>query len=160
AGCWTRSARSAGEPPAAGRRSSSSVVRPAARVRRRERADCAARAHRGRLVRRRVELDDKGAAFEGVMHPHRFGYRRIGFVGGLPGASTSRRRLDGYRAARREAPLRSGARRRRRFPRGVRISGRARTVEAPPDAVFIANYLMTVGFMTALPQYPDALPGL
>src|SRR5262249_7687046 len=27
-----------------------------------------------------VEMDDKGAAFEGVMHLHRLGYRRIAFI--------------------------------------------------------------------------------
>ena len=46
-----------------------------------------------------VELDDKGAAYEGVTHLLRLGYRRVGFIGGLRGASTSRRRLDGYKAA-------------------------------------------------------------
>src|SRR4051812_8678528 len=50
-----------------------------------------------------VEMDDRGAAYEGVMHLHRLGYHRIGFIGGLAGASTSRRRLDGYRAALRAA---------------------------------------------------------
>src|SRR5712692_1619972 len=37
-----------------------------------------------------VELDDKGAAYEGVTHLLRLGYRRVAFVGGLRGASTSR----------------------------------------------------------------------
>src|SRR3954466_4423957 len=32
-----------------------------------------------------AELDDKGAAYEGVMHLLRLGYRRIGFIGGLHG---------------------------------------------------------------------------
>src|SRR5215467_12086765 len=40
-----------------------------------------------------VEMDDRGATREGVLHLNRLGYRRIGFIGGLRGASTSRRRL-------------------------------------------------------------------
>ena len=54
-----------------------------------------------------VEMDDKGAAYEGVAHLLRLGYRRVGFIGGLRGASTSRRRLDGYRAALRDAKRRA-----------------------------------------------------
>src|SRR5437762_8605341 len=36
-----------------------------------------------------VEMDDKGAAYQGVTHLLRLGYRRVGFIGGLRGASTS-----------------------------------------------------------------------
>src|SRR5882762_1396492 len=53
-----------------------------------------------------VELDDRGAAYEGVTHLLRLGYRRVGFIGGLRGASTSRRRLDGYKAALRDSKIR------------------------------------------------------
>ena len=52
-----------------------------------------------------VELDDRGAAYEGVTHLVRLGYRRVGFIGGLPGASTSRKRFDGYKAALRDAKI-------------------------------------------------------
>jgi len=106
------------------------------------------------------EMDDRGAAHEGVMHLHRLGYRRIGFIGGLPGASTSRRRLDGYRAALRAA--------KRRFDPALVVDGDFRVesgyrgglelLKQRPDAVFIANYLMTVGFMEALRQYRMKCP--
>src|SRR3954449_10715162 len=52
-----------------------------------------------------VELDDRGAAYEGVSHLLRLGYQRVGFIGGLRGASTSRRRLDGYKAALRDRSI-------------------------------------------------------
>src|SRR5215217_1505262 len=52
-----------------------------------------------------VELDDKGAAIEGVSHLLRLGYHRIGFIGGLHGASTSRKRLEGYKAALRDGGI-------------------------------------------------------
>jgi DNA-binding LacI/PurR family transcriptional regulator len=102
-----------------------------------------------------VELDDKGAAYEGVTHLLRLGYRRVGFIGGLRGASTSRKRLDGYRAALRDWKL--------KVDRALVVEGDFRVesgyqaglslLKARPDAVFIANYLMTVGFMEALRQY-------
>ena len=102
-----------------------------------------------------VEMDDKGAAYEGVSHLLRLGYRRVGFIGGLHGASTSRRRLYGYHAALRHAKLRADP--------ALVVDGDFRVesgyraglelLKARPDAVFVANYLMTVGFMEALRQY-------
>jgi LacI family transcriptional regulator len=107
-----------------------------------------------------VEMDDHGAAYEGVMHLRRLGYRRIGFVGGMHGASTSRRRLDGYRAALRDARL--------RFDPALVVEGDFRVesgyraglelLKRRPDAVFVGNYLMTVGFMEALRQYRMRCP--
>ena len=70
-----------------------------------------------------VELDDKGAAYEGVTHLLRLGYRRVGFIGGLRGASTSRRRLDGY--TRGAARLDRSASIRRSSPRATSASSRA-----------------------------------
>jgi len=107
-----------------------------------------------------VEMDDRGAAYEGVLHLHRLGYRRIGFIGGLPGASTSRRRLDGYRAALRAAKL--------RLDPTLVVDGDFRVesgyraglalLKRRPDAVFVGNYLMTVGLMEALRQYRMRCP--
>jgi LacI family transcriptional regulator len=102
-----------------------------------------------------VELDDRGAAYEGVSHLLRLGYRRVAFVGGLHGASTSRRRLDGYKAALRDAGI--------KLDPALVVEGDFRVesgyreglqlLKSRPDAVFVANYLMTVGFMEALRQY-------
>ncbi len=102
-----------------------------------------------------VELDDKGAAYEGVTHLLRLGYRRVGFIGGLHGASTSRKRLDGYKAALRAARIKldpslvteGDFRVESGYKEGLQL------LKGRPDAVFIANYLMTVGFMEALRQY-------
>ena len=102
-----------------------------------------------------VELDDKGAAYEGVTHLLRLGYRRVGFIGGLRGASTSRRRLDGYKAALRDWKIQLDpalvAEGDFRVESGYRAG--LDLLKQRPDAVFIANYLMTVGFMEALRQY-------
>jgi LacI family transcriptional regulator len=102
-----------------------------------------------------VELDDRGASYEGVTHLLRLGYRRVAFIGGLRGASTSRKRLDGYKAALRDAKI--------KLDRALVVEGDFRVesgyreglqlLKGRPDAVFIANYLMTVGFMEALRQY-------
>jgi LacI family transcriptional regulator len=107
-----------------------------------------------------VELDDRGAAHEGVTHLLRLGYRRVAFIGGLRGASTSRKRLDGYRAALRDSNV--------PFEPGLVTEGDFRVesgyraglglLKSRPDAVFIANYLMTVGFMEALRQYRMRCP--
>jgi LacI family transcriptional regulator len=102
-----------------------------------------------------VEMDDRGAAYEAVTHLLRLGYRRIGLIGGLGGVSTTQRRLDGYRAALRawqipgdpslvvegDFRVESG------YRSGLEL------LKHRPDAVFVANYLMSVGFMEALRQY-------
>ena len=107
-----------------------------------------------------VEMDDRGAAYQGVTHLLRLGYRRVGFIGGLRGTSTSRRRLDGYKAALRASRV--------RLDPALVVDGDFRVesgyraglelLKSRPDAVFIANYLMTVGFMEALRQYRMRCP--
>jgi LacI family transcriptional regulator len=102
-----------------------------------------------------VEMDDNAAAREAVSHLIRLGYRRIGLMSGLPGVSTTTRRVEGYRAALRAAGLKADP--------ALIVTGdylvdagyRAglELVKQRPDAVFIANYLMSVGFMQALAQY-------
>jgi LacI family transcriptional regulator len=102
-----------------------------------------------------VELDDRGAAYEGVTHLLRLGYRRVAFTGGLRGASTSRRRLDGYKAALKDWKIKLNpalvAEGDFRVESGYRAG--LDLLKQRPDAVFVANYLMTVGFMEALRQY-------
>ena len=112
------------------------------------------------FVTHAVELDDKGAAYDGVTHLLRLGYRRVAFVGGLRGASTSRKRLDGYRAALRAAnvPLEPALVTVGDFRVESGYRAGLDLLKRRPDAVFIANYLMTVGFMEALRQYRMRCP--
>ncbi len=107
-----------------------------------------------------VEMDDKRATHEGVTHLLRLGYRRVGFITGLSGATTTRRRLDGYRAALRDwgqtidpALIVEGD---FRVESGYRAG--LELLKQRPDAVFISNYLMSVGFMSALRQYQLRCP--
>jgi LacI family transcriptional regulator len=106
-----------------------------------------------------VTVDEEGGSYEAVAHLLRLGYLRVGMLNG-PDVSTSRRRLSGYRDAL--------AAWQRPFDDELVVAGDFR-VEAGyeagitllrrrPDAVFIANYLMAVGFMAALRQYQLRCP--
>jgi LacI family transcriptional regulator len=103
-----------------------------------------------------VRLDDRHGGEAATRHLVRAGYRRIACITGPQGASTSEERLAGHRAALRSA----------RGPQAVddtyvrhadfRVEGgRAAMRELlslpePPDAVFVANNLMTIGVLDAL----------
>lgn len=98
-----------------------------------------------------VITDDLRGAFEAVNHLARIGHRRIALVGGPPGVSNAQARFRGYRKALAENRL--------RFSPSLVVEGdyriesgyRAGSKLLPrrPDAVFVTNYLMTVGFMQA-----------
>src|SRR5262249_54486266 len=130
-----------------------------------------------------VEMDDKGAAFEGVMHLHRLGYRRIAFIGGgaparppppppprpPPPPPPGRRPRPPRAVPPPRVPGRAALRAaKRRFDPALVTDGDFRVesgyraglelLKRRPDAVFIANYLMTVGFMEALRQYRMRCP--
>lgn len=107
-----------------------------------------------------VLTDEPGGSYEAVAHLLRLSYRRIAMINGLPRVSTSRRRLSGYRAALADWKVKydptlvvhgnfwieSG------YSAGIDV------LKRKPQAVFIANYLMAVGFMRALKQYQLRCP--
>lgn len=107
-----------------------------------------------------VLMDDQEAAFESVTHLLRLGYRRVAMIGGLHGVTPSQRRLLGYKQALKEF--------KRPFDRTLVYEGDFRQpsgydagialLKKKPDAVFIANYQMAVGFMKALQQYQLQCP--
>ena len=106
-----------------------------------------------------VTVDEEGGAYEAVAHLLRLGYARVGMLNG-PNVSTSRRRLAGYRHAleawgRRvdsDLVVASDFRVESGYESGITLLRRR------PDAVFVANYLMAVGFMQALRQYQLRCP--
>lgn len=102
-----------------------------------------------------VLMDDRGAAYEGTSHLARLGYRRIAMVTGLPGASTSKQRVGGFRAALAEHGLPHDPQLMAEGDYQVESGYRAglALLKRKPEAVFISNYLMTVGFLNALRQY-------
>jgi len=102
-----------------------------------------------------VVLDDRDAAYESVSHLLRLGYQRIGMISGLGDVTTTRRRITGYRKALEDFGC--------PFDRALLIKGDFRVasgynagldlLKKDLDAVFISNYQMAVGFVTALRQY-------
>ena len=107
-----------------------------------------------------VLMDDRGAAYEAVAHLARLGYRRVAMIGGIAGASTSRLRLAGYRAALEAHGLPYDAS--LVAPGDYQVESGYRAALAllklQPEAIFVSNYLMTVGVMKALRQYRVRCP--
>ena len=106
-----------------------------------------------------VTVDEEGGSYEAVAHLLRLGYQRVGMLNG-PDVSTSRRRFAGYRDAlaawqrpvEDDLVVAGDFRVEAGYEAGITLLRRR------PDAVFIANYLMAVGFMTALRQYQLRCP--
>jgi LacI family transcriptional regulator len=107
-----------------------------------------------------VLVDEPGGSYEAVTHLLRLNYGRIAMINGLPHVSTSTRRLSGYRAALADrgidfdpALVATGD-----FRVESGYSAGVELLKRKPEAVFIANYLMAVGFMRALRQYQLRCP--
>jgi LacI family transcriptional regulator len=108
----------------------------------------------------KVLVDEHAGSYEGVTHLLRLGYTRVAMINGLRGVSTSRSRLAGYREALRDWG--------QTFDPALLVEGDFRVesgytagielLKRKPDAMFIANYLMAVGFMRALRQYQVRCP--
>ncbi|MET7639745.1 LacI family DNA-binding transcriptional regulator [Streptomyces sp. NPDC005438] len=112
-----------------------------------------------------VMVDNQHGAEEATHHLVDRGYRRIACITGPAGASTSEDRLAGYRTAMRDAGV---------DPEWVNAhvrhadfrveGGRAAMADLlalpdPPEAVFVANNLMTVGALQSLREAGVEPPG-
>ena len=103
------------------------------------------------LVADAVLADDLQAAFEAVSHLARLGYHRIAFVGGPLNVSNARGRWQGFRKALKAYRL--------SYDSELVVEGNYRVdsgyragltlLPRRPDAVYVANYLMAVGFIKA-----------
>jgi LacI family transcriptional regulator len=98
-----------------------------------------------------VVTDDYGGAYEAVCQLVRAGHRRIGLVGGPLNVSNGKARWEGFRDALEAKGLPyepelvvEGD---YRIESGYR--GGHALLSRRPDAVYVANYLMTVGFLKA-----------
>jgi LacI family transcriptional regulator, galactose operon repressor len=98
-----------------------------------------------------VLTDDLRGAFEAVSHLARVGYCKVALVGGPMNVSNGRARWQGYRKGLKACGLPYDPA--LVFEGDYRVDSgyRAGLALLPrrPDAVYIANYLMTVGFMKA-----------
>jgi len=108
----------------------------------------------------KVVVDEREGVYEGVAHLLRLGYRRIGMINGVEKVSTSAERLVGYREALKDWNINADpalvAHGDFRIESGY-VTG-IQLLKQKPDAVFVGNYLMTVGFMRALRQYQLRCP--
>jgi LacI family transcriptional regulator len=107
-----------------------------------------------------VITDDHRGAFEGVSHLAEVGHRRIAFVSGPLEVSNGAARWKGYRKALQAHGL--------TYDPSLTIEGDYRIesgyraglalLRRRPDAVFVANYLMTVGVMQAAEEMGMSCP--
>jgi LacI family transcriptional regulator len=108
----------------------------------------------------KVLVDEREGVYEGVAHLLRLGHRRIAMINGVEKVSTSAQRFDGYRDALKDWNLEvdpalvahGDFRVESGYATGIQL------LKQKPDAFFVANYLMTVGFMRALRQYQLRCP--
>lgn len=103
-----------------------------------------------------VMLDNVRGAYLGTRHLIEQGFRRIALLGGPPEATSARLRRSGYRLALRDARI--PWRRSLEFPANFKQDGGYRAMnriidsKAAPEAVLIANNLMTLGALEALAE--------
>jgi LacI family transcriptional regulator len=102
-----------------------------------------------------VLMNDRAAAYEAVAHLLRLGYRRVAMIAGLAGSSTAAQRVVGYRAALKDHGVDADPELLVRGDYQVESGYRAGLdlLKRKPEAVFVSNYLMAVGFVKALRQY-------
>jgi LacI family transcriptional regulator len=98
-----------------------------------------------------VLADDMQGSFEATSHLARVGHRTIALVGGPLSVSNGRARLQGFRKALKAHRLRYETE--LVYEGDYRIDSGYRAglsiLPRRPDAVFVANFLMTVGFLQA-----------
>ena len=109
-----------------------------------------------------VVVENADGARQLVRHLAACGHRRIGMLTGLPGLSSTRERIEGYRAGLQEAGLAFDA---RLLACGEHSAEPARRATArllaqtdPPTALFASNNLMTLGAMQALAECQLGIP--
>jgi LacI family transcriptional regulator len=107
-----------------------------------------------------VVLDDRDAAYEAVSHLLRIGHQKIAIINGSASVSTSQKRLAGYKQALKDAgrPVTPALIHHGNFRVESGYRSGVDLLKQKPDAVFITNYLMAVGFMRALRQYQYRCP--
>jgi LacI family transcriptional regulator len=101
-----------------------------------------------------IVVDNARGAQEAVTHLIENGYRRIGIITGPQSTTTGRERLEGYRRAQIDAGIipdpafeRYGT-----FKQGSgrELAEELLDLQTPPEALFVANNLMTLGALEAI----------
>lgn len=109
-----------------------------------------------------VVVDNLRGAYDAVTHLAGLGRRRIGLIGGLPHVRTGQDRDQGYRDALAAAHLPFDERLIRSgdftMETGYRLALDLMSQPEPPDALFVANNLMTLGALRALRERRILVP--
>lgn len=109
-----------------------------------------------------VLVDNRQGAWLGVCHLLEQGHRRIGYIGGPAGLSTSEERLAGYRQALADAGLAPDqqllAAGNFQHDGGYHAARELLAAENPPTALFAANDLMAIGAVRAALQRGYTIP--
>jgi DNA-binding LacI/PurR family transcriptional regulator len=109
-----------------------------------------------------VVVDNVGGAFAAVRHLIDLGYRRIATISGSLKLTTGQERFEGYRQALESAALpldrtliRTGD---YKIESGYRLMRELLSAPHPPEAVFVANNLMTLGSLRAVHEMGLRIP--
>ena len=109
-----------------------------------------------------VTIDNVGGAYLAVRHLIDLDYERIGTIGGSPHLTTGRERYEGYRKALNAAGLKIDEKLVKigdfKTDRGYRLACELIGMPRPPQAIFVANNLMTLGTLRALRENNVRVP--
>ena len=101
-----------------------------------------------------VVVDDAGGGYLATKHLIGLGHRRIGLIRGVPGVSTTDGRFQGYEKALREAdiPLDDALVGTGDYGSDSGYEIGLKLLKEKPTAVFVTNYMMTIGFLRSLEE--------
>lgn len=109
-----------------------------------------------------VKVDNERGAYEAVKHLLDLGCRRIAHISGSPDLTTGHDRAQGYHNALAEAHLKAEPKLFKigdyKTGSGYRLALELLDSAAPPDAIFVANNLMTLGALRALRERSVRVP--
>ena len=109
-----------------------------------------------------VKVDNVRGAYEAVNHLIALGHQRIGMISGFKHLTTGDERYHGYRNALHAAGLLIDDKLVRfgdfKTESGYRLTRELMSVLNPPQALFVANNLMTLGAMRALRELGVRIP--
>jgi DNA-binding LacI/PurR family transcriptional regulator len=109
-----------------------------------------------------VTIDNVGGAYLAVKHLVDLGYERIGTIGGSPHLTTGRERYEGYRKALNAAGLKIDEKLVKigdfKTDSGYQLASELINLPRPPQAIFVANNLMTLGALRVLRENNVRVP--
>jgi LacI family transcriptional regulator len=109
-----------------------------------------------------VVVNNVGGAYEAVKHLIDLGYQRIGIVGGLPHLTTGKERNEGYLKALSEAGIETHQAYIKigdfKSESGYRLTHELLETTPAPQAIFVANNLMTLGALRAIHERELHIP--